>query len=339
MTVAHPTMARVWGAALALCVAAGLVAPASAQEPPGRPAYSRTLDLPVASDALASSDAVHADLHTGEVFVCDARRNRIVIFDADGAFRYQIPGGDAFAYPRDLAVDPEGYLVVLADRRGGPAVVELDFDGLFLGEVGLTGLPDGAAPPNLVSLALSPAGDRIYLVDAENLRLWIAGRDGAVVGFVDLASDLGGGLESEAERRDRFLGRVDVYGERVLVAVPSEGQVRIYSLDGALRGRLGMKGTSRCHLAAPNAAALTASGHAAVLDQQKMLLSTWALSGNRCLGEHYGIGAAPGFLYFPHDLALDARGRLYVAQGFEGRVQVYEGLEPPPPGSARLAAE
>ncbi|MFP3938844.1 MAG: hypothetical protein ACLF0P_00930 [Thermoanaerobaculia bacterium] len=326
-------------ASLALCLAVGIVATLAAQEDPGRPVYSRALDLPVASDALASSDAVHADLHTGEVFVCDARRNRIVIFDAEGAFRYQIPGGDAFAYPRDVAVDPEGYLVVLADRRRGPAVVELDFDGLFLGEVELSRLPEGSAPPNLISLALSPAGDRIYLVDAENLRLWIAGRDGAVLGSVDLGKDLTG----EAERRDRFLGRVDVYGERVVVAMPSEGQVWIYALDGELRGRLGTPGGSRCHLAAPNAAALTASGHAVVLDQQKMLLTTWALSGNRCLGEHYGIGAAPGFLYFPHDLALDARGRLYVAQGFEGRVQVYEGLEPPEPPpearSARLAAE
>lgn len=329
--------AVVSGAVLAVWLAVGAASAVAAQEAPGRPVYIRSLDLPVASDALASSDAVHADLHSGEVFVCDARRNRIVIFDADGAFRYQIPGGDAFAYPRDVAVDPEGYLVVLADRRGGPAVVELDFDGRFLGEVGLSGLPEGTASPNLVSLALSPAGDRIYLVDTENLRLWIAGRDGTVVGSLDL----GKGLEGDAERRDRFLGRVDVYGERVLVAVPSEGQVWTYALDGALRGRLGTKGTSRCHLAAPNAAALTASGHAVVLDQQKMLLSTWALSGNRCLEEHYGIGAAPGFLYFPHDLALDARGRLYVAQGFEGRVQVYGGLEPPepPPGPARLAVE
>jgi hypothetical protein len=289
----------------------------------GEPVYARRLDLPVAADALISSDAVTADLVTGEVFVCDARQNRIVIFDAEGVFRYQIPGGDAFGYPRDLAVDPDGRLVVLANHEGRSAVVELDFDGLFLGEVALTGLPEGAAPPNLISLALSPAGDRIYLVDVENLALWIADRKGAVVGSVDL----GKGLD-EPGRRDRFLGRVDVYGDRVLVAVPSEGQIWTYSPAGELRGRLGSKGTGRCLLAAPNAAALTADGGMVVLDQQKMLISTWAVSGNRCLGEYYGIGAAPGFLYFPSDLTLDAKGRIYVTQGFEGRVQVYEGLSP-----------
>lgn len=303
----------------AWCLAA---APAVAQG--GAPVYSHRLDLPVAADALVSSDAVTADLVTGEVFVCDARRNRIVIFDAEGTFRYQIPGGDVFGYPRDLAVDPDGRLVVLANHQGRTAVVELDFDGLFLREVVLTGLPEDAAEPNPISLALSPAGDRIYLVDVENLALWIADREGAVVGSVDLAK----GVE-EGRRADRFLGRVDVYGDRVLVAVPSEGQVWQYSLDGELKGRLGSKGTGRCLLASPNAAALTEDGGAVVLDQQKMMITTWALSGNRCLAQHYGIGAAPGFLYFPSDLALDARGRIYVTQGFQGRVQVYEGLSAP----------
>jgi hypothetical protein len=290
----------------------------------GRPVYSHRLDLPVAADALLSSDSVTADPATGEVFVCDSRANRIVIFDAEGVYRHQIVGGDVFSSPRDLAVDPDGRLVVLATHGGRGTLVELDFDGLFLREVGLSGLPEGAAAPTLVSVALSPAGDRIFALDVENLALWIARRDGAVVGRVDL----GKGAEGEPAHGDRFLGRVDVYGDRVLVAVPSEGQVWICGLDGEVRGRLGSKGTSRCQLAAPNAAALTADGHAVVLDQQKMLLTVWALSGNRCLGEHYGIGAAPGFLYFPQDLALDARGRAYVTQGFEGRVQVYDGLAP-----------
>jgi len=307
------------------------VAEAFAQAPPegGRPVYSHRLDLPVAADTLLSSDAVAADPATGEVFVCDSRRDRIVIFDAEGLYRHQIVGGDAFSSPRDLAVAPDGRLVVLATYGGRTTLVELDFDGLFLREVALSGLPEGAAEPTLTSLALSPAGDRLYAVDVENLALWIAGRDGTITGSVDLGRGLG------EEGGDRFLGRVDVYGDRVLVAVPSEGQVWLYDLDGESRGRLGSKGTSRCQLAAPNAAAVTADGHAVVLDQQKMLLTVWTLSGNRCLGEHYGIGAAPGFLYFPHDLALDARGRAYVTQGFEGRVQVYEGLAPAPtPGRA-----
>jgi hypothetical protein len=74
------------------------------------------------------------------------------------------------------------------------------------------------------------------------------------------------------------------------------------------------------------AAAVTKEGEVLVVDQQRMLILRWEPVGNRCLAEYYGIGAAPGFLYHPLDVALGPEGRLYVTQGFEGRVQVYEGL-------------
>ncbi len=319
-----------WHLAAGVALAALLASPAPGQEAPPlapsatvAPVYVRRLEMPVAGDALLSADSVTADLVTGEVFVSDARTDRIVIFDADGVFRHQIPGGTAFSAPRDVAVDADGRLIVLANRERRSAIVELDFDGRFLREIELSGLPEDAAPPNPVSLALSPAGDRLYVLDAANLRLWIAAR---ATGAVVASADLGRGAETERERRDRFLGRVDVYGDRVMVAVPSEGQVWVFDLDGERRGWVGARGTSRCELAAPNAAAVDAAGTVVILDQQKMMMETWEASGNRCTGEHYGIGNAPGYLYFPSDLALDAAGRVYVTQGFEGRVQVYTGL-------------
>ena len=56
-----------------------------------------------------------------------------------------------------------------------------------------------------------------------------------------------------------------------------------------------------------------------------MVLTTWDPSRDQCVGVHYGFGTAPGYLYFPTDLALDARGQLYISQPFEGRIQVYQG--------------
>ncbi len=286
--------------------------------------YLMLLEPPVVTDALMSSDAVTADPVAGEIFVCDSRRNRIVIFDARGLYRDQIPGGDTFSAPRDLAVDPSGRLVVVANRKRQAAIVKLDFDGLFLGEVTLTGLPAGVAHPYLTSVALSPSGDRLYFVDTANLRLWIADRKGAVIGSVDLAP----GVTDEKQRHDVVLGHVDVYGDRVLVAIPSKGEVWIYDLDGKRQGWVGRKGSTGCKLAFPVAAALDQEGVVTVLDQQRMIVQRRALSGNRCLSEYLGIGLAPGYLYFPQDLALDAAGRLYISQGFEGRVQVYDGLAP-----------
>jgi DNA-binding beta-propeller fold protein YncE len=288
-------------------------------------AYVRGLTLPVVDDTIGYPPAVTADLHTGEVFVCDARMSRILVFDAEGLFVYEMPGGDAFTAPQDVAVDPEGRLLVVASHDHRSALVELDFDGLLLREIRLSGLPEGVEDPRFSSVALSPNGDRVFLLDTSNLRVWIASRDGEVRGSIDLAS----GLSARA-RRDVIPGHVDVYGDTVLVALASLSEIRLYDLEGNPRGQTGIKGTAPCTLGFPTAAALTKDGELVILDQQRMMILRWSAGANRCLGEYVGFGDAPGYLYYPMDLALDGAGQLFVSQGFQGRVQMYSGMTPPP---------
>jgi len=59
-----------------------------------------------------------------------------------------------------------------------------------------------------------------------------------------------------------------------------------------------------------------------------MVVLRWSVSSNKCLGDYLGLGDAPGYVYFPMDIALDRSGQLFVAQGFEGRVQMYQGMTP-----------
>jgi len=304
-------------AALALAATTG--GTAAAQEP----VYVRRLVLPVAEDTIGYPPGVTADLHTGEVFVCDARMNRVIVFDAEGLFLYEMPGGDAYSGPQDVAVDPDGFLVVAASYERHSAVVELDFDGLFLREVRLSGLPEGVAEPQIGSLAISPRGDRLYLLDQANLRVWISDRDGAVRASIDLAAGL-----SAKDARDLITGHVDVYGETVLVALPLFSQIRLFDLDGNPGKVVGIRGTAPCTLGFPTAAALAGGDELVIVDQQRMLVLRWSISSNRCLGEYIGLGDAPGYLYFPMDLALDRSGQIFVSQGFEGRVQMYRGMTP-----------
>ena len=285
--------------------------------------YSARLRMPSRLDRLGFSRAVTADLHTGEIFVCDTYGQRIVIFDRLGLFLYQIPGGDHFRTPLDIAVDPDGYLLVLAWRGREEEILRLDFDGKLLGALALSGLPEEAAPPALVSIALSPSGQQLYALDQANQRLWIAGRDGAVEASFDLAADL-----TEKDARESLLGHVDVYADTVLVALPTAGRVRLLDLNGRPKGTVGLKGTAPCQTAFPVAAALGSDGNLVIVDLQRMLFMVWDPRANRCLGEYSGIGNAPGFVYQPRDLALDGEGRIYVSQGFEGRVQVFAGGSP-----------
>jgi len=305
--------------------------------------YAERLRMPSAQDQLGNPRAVHADLHTGEIFVCDTRQNRIVIFDRQGLYLYQIPGGEIFRAPVDVAVDPEGYILVLG-RRGierffSPAdrvasgrarsassrrrLLLLDFDGKFLREVPLSGLPEGSLEPSPISVALAPAGDRLYVVDQANQHLWLADRDGKIRGAIDLAADL-----TATKLREQLVGHVDVYGDTVLVAVPTAGQILLFDLDGGSRGHVGFKGASPCQLMFAVAAARAADGRILVLDQRRMILMLWDPRTNRCLAEYSGFGNAPGALYLPADLALDGEGRVWISQGFEGRVQLFAGADP-----------
>lgn len=249
-----------------LGIIAAIAAPLASQDV----VYSSRLRLPIVDDAIGYPRGVTADPHTEEVFVCDTRGGRILIYDGEGVFKTQIPGGDVFSAPHDIAVDPEGYLVLVANHQRRRSLIELDFDGLFIRETPLTGLPADSMPPAIHSVALSPAGDRIYAVDTVNHRLWIADRDGAITGSVDLAPGM-----SEKERQDVIVGHVDVYGETVLVAIPSSAAIRIFDLDGRDQGRVGERGGGFCKLSRPVAAALANNGEVVIVDQQRMVVTRW----------------------------------------------------------------
>jgi len=279
--------------------------------------------MPIRGDAFRLPSSVVADLHAHEVFVCDPFNHRIAIFDSSGLFRFEILGGVTFRAPRDVAVDPDGYLYTVANHKGVSSIVRLDFDGKFMGVLELTGLPDDVQRFDLRSIALSPAGDRLFTMDTRNHRLWIFDRQGALQGDFDFEEG-----RSEDEIEDLVIARVDVYDSTVIAAVPTDSRVYLFDLDGEPQGFVGMRGTTPCHLGFPVAGALDNQGRVIILDKQRALFQIWEPEGNKCLREYFGFGNQPGFFYQPDDLTLDHLGQVFVSQGFEGRVQMYKDAEP-----------
>lgn len=288
--------------------------------------YSKNLAPPLRGDAFRVPNAVYADLNVGEIFVSDPFNHRLVIFDENGIFRHEISGGSNFRSAADLAVDASGRILVLGGRTGLLGLLELDFDGAFLRELPVVGLPDDLAQlPVIDSFALSPEGDRFYLLDVANQQLWLTDRQVQIERAVDLTMDL-----TEEQLKERIFGKVDAYGDTVLVSIPKDGRVYLFSLEGDNRGFVGFKGIGPCQSMFPTAAAMDADGKVIVLDKQRAIFMRWDPDTRKCQSEHYGFGNAPGALYQPDDIALDIQGRLYVTQGFEGRVQVYKGATPAP---------
>lgn len=315
--------------AVSLFLIAAWVGLAAGEE--DQPSYVYRLTPPVRGDEIGYAIAVTADLVTGEIFVCDSRRSRILIFDSDGLYRYQIRGGEVFSAPRDVAVDQDGYLFVLGHHVDERSLIQLDFDGMFMRKIEFSGNPvtEGVVS-NLTSVAISPSGDRLYVVDSNRLEVLISDRDGVIERVIELAT-----VPLAEARRDMIVGRVDVYGDRMLLGMPSEARVRVYDLDGNRLTSVGQLGSAPCHLTRPAAGALDAEGNVFVVDSQRMAVAGWAQDVNRCVGDYFRPGGGPGDLYYPVDIALDTMGKMYISQGYEGRVQVYEGFlpaaEPPLP--------
>ena len=320
------------GSVLAFFCACAFLAPVAGLEAQ-EPIFSHLLRLPGGDDRFGYPVSVTADLHTGEVFVTDIRDHRIVIFDAEGLFSFEIPGGDVFRSPRDVAVDPEGFILVVAVHKRANRLIELDFDGQFRKEIPLSDVAAELEEPDFASVALSPAGDRVYTLDVVNRRLWILDRTGAVQSSTDLTA----GLTEEVSASLRFR-HVDVYDDRVLVPYPLIGQIGLFDLNGRFIKRVGKAGATRCTLGSPVAAALDEAGNLVIIDMLRMFIVRWSPTTDTCLGEYYGFGDHLGYLYYPMDLALDGQGRVYVSQGFEARVQVYEGLEGAAESPERAAA-
>jgi DNA-binding beta-propeller fold protein YncE len=312
-----------------LLIAAGV---AFAAEEENQPNYVYRLVPPVRGDEIGFAFAVTADPVTGEIFVCDSRRSRILIFDSEGYYRYQIRGGEVFSAPRDVAVDQDGYLFVLAHHVDGRSLIQLDFDGMFMREIEISGNPvTEGVMSSFSSVAISPSGDRLYVVDSNRLEVLIMDRDGVVERVIELATEA-----LDEARRDMIVGRVDVYGDRMLLGMPTDARVRVYDLDGNRLTSVGQRGSAPCHLTRPVAGALDADGNVLVLDSQRMAVAGWhQVEVNRCVGDYFRPGGGPGQLYYPIDIALDPMGKLYISQGYQGRVQVYEGFLPaaelPPP--------
>ncbi len=307
-----------------LLAAAVLAVGVAGAEDAATPIYQQRLKLPTRSDQIGFPGSVVADLNTGEVFVPDIRNRRIAIFDQRGMFLYQITGGQQFSGPRDLAVDPDGYILLAARFGDGAGLAWLDFDGRFIHTVVLSGgATEDAEPPELVSVALSRDGKTIFALDQANLTLWIADRDGRVRKAVRLVLD-----ENDEKDGDILLGHVDAYGDRLLVAIPSTGKIKVFDLNGRQLHSVGRPGTAPCRTGFPMAAALDRNGNIIIIDQQRTIGMIWNMEDNTCLQEFSGIGRSPGAMYQPSDIALDGRGIVYVSQGFEGRVQVYKGFAP-----------
>lgn len=308
--VASPAVRVVIGA-LAVVAVVGM---AAAQDSRSVPAdFVSFISPPGVLDRIERPSAIAVDRAQGEVFIADPGHNRIVVFDADGGFRFEFSVSECTAMPLDLAVDSQGFITMIGSTRDGQRLFRFDFDGLFLGQVPRPVLPDGRVLD--VDHVDIDARDRLVLLDRDALMIAITEPDGSLVSSFDLVP-----VADRDARQDLVPGAITVAGDRLYVPFSSRGTVAVFTLDGEPVTFHGYKGNNPGELNFPTAVAVS-DDLVAILDKHRFNVVCFGHDGV-FRGEFGGRGVSPGWFYHPTLLELGPDRQAYIGQIFENRIQI-----------------
>jgi hypothetical protein len=196
---------------VALCLACSLVvfmvslsAPAIAQgnSPLAVPAsVVRELTPPGTANGFLRPEGVFVDNKFDEVYVSDVGHNRIIVFDTSGLYKFEFSGNDIFGTPGDVVVDSLGFIYVIGS---GNSIYLFDYDGLYLRELQLSGLPQGLTL-NINHLTIDES-DNLYIIDGTKAIIFIFDTQGTLRQQFSVLTDV-----SEKERREATFGAPRIF--------------------------------------------------------------------------------------------------------------------------------
>jgi len=275
--------------------------------------YELTLRLPPSQHGVVRPAAISHDPVAGETCVTDARGPAILLVNRRDVAVFRTNRFAALSAPLDACVDARGSLVFLDVAPGDHTRT--------VRRLNLHGEPDAYAvrPP---AARWSP-NHLIVCRDGDYLTLdgdtGIMARHDAVTGDLVWRANVTGDESDEL-----FLGR-PCEAPDGSIYLPGGELHAVLVLDdhGNLVSRFGEFGTGPGKMIFPVAVAMGPAETVLVLDRMRHKILVHDRD-HRLVTEFGSIGAAPGQLYQPSDIATTDDGRLYVAQGFEGRVQVFQ---------------
>jgi DNA-binding beta-propeller fold protein YncE len=278
--------------------------------PPSVPSYSTSIYGAADPSGVAVSPA------GDRIYVAETGGDRVVrIFDAGGnELGVLQPPAESGAehVPVYVAVDPTNADVYVSDRPAG-AVYVYDRDGTFKSEFRPAVAIEGWQP---LGLTFDVDGN-LYVTDlAAPARVLEFDASGKLLLTLGAAEGL------------NFPNGVAVDADGLIYVTDSNnGRLLVFGADGALLSKIG-RGAGAGNLGLPRGIAIDGQGRAFVVDSsgQGVLVYRALVSGQEQpehLGFFGGHGIADGQFAFPMGVAVDAHGRVYVADTANGRIQVW----------------
>ena len=278
---------------------------------------------------------VRLDVPRNEAYV--QQGNMVRIFGPSGMETYSFVIDPALGQFADLAIDESGDIHLLGFRPGsadgtGFFILRCDYRGRPVAEIVPSGVPSELQDLAPETLILS--GGRYFLASSSRMAVVVLDRSGAVVATADLAEL----AEIEPARRAEMMYggfTVDRDG-RLVFSLPTDFSVRVASLDGTRKRRIGEAGGKPGQFGIAGAVETDADANLYVADRLRHVVMMFDAEG-RFITEFGRLGEGERNLVIPTGLAVSPD-RLFVSQMKNRGVTVFargagDAEDDPPPNS------
>ncbi len=248
------------------------------------------------------------DQERNEIYVVDTRERDVRVFNDQGMEVYRFGDDGSLGTVVDVAVHRDGNILLLSKGVSKPSIIECNFRGERIAELEFKNFPSyfsGFSPNRMVYRQ-----ELFYLLDSVSLRIAVTDANG----LFQNGYDLGSLVDVEENKRDGTdIGGFSVDPEgNILFTIPVRFSAYRLSPDGKITP-FGRRGGAPGGFNNVGGIVADDQGYYYVADSLKSAVLIFDRDFQFQLEFGYR-GIRPENLIGPRNLALDAKGRLYVSQ-------------------------
>lgn len=250
-----------------------------------------------------------------EIYVMDGRA-RVIIYNSNFFPIFTRGKMEGVTAANAIVLDQKGYIYIanaFTQESRIPKITILNPIFEWEGDIYISGF-EGAEQFQPYKLALDKEGN-IYVAGMYVPNVLVLDRSG---NLIDIITPMEGDKKVIVNNVT-----IDNSG-RIYILSEEESKIYVYDQNRQFLFKFGEKGGSTAKLSRPKAVAVDDIGKRIyVVDYMRHSVNIYDYDGVY-ISEFGGLGWSPGWFSFPSYISIDNRGRLFVADTFNNRVQVFK---------------